>query len=450
MKSIFVGLLLLLCFCVRLFVLESSSDTFQADPDGYRNLAIELKTTGLFGANSQPTAFRPPLYPWALSFTVDDNQTLSSTSLKLLHSLLGALTCLVVYRLAIYAQTLMATSGTGEPIDPSKDSGNRIKSQSFKQAIAPTIAAVLVAIDPILLRQSQLIMTETLATFLAAITLWSMCTACRTPTPWQFGFAGLTIGLSALCRPTAIVWGGLFIVAMFATLPFIKSPNSTTPRGLFKNAIGFMLGVCVFVLPWSLRNYRELDRWIVTTTHGGYTLLLANNDSLYDHFERTMNRDWDDSSFQADWVDKSQGLSELEQDQLASSIAKDTIRRRPIDFAKSCFIRFCWLWAPWPNQSNWIVSSAIGVWYALIYLAAWIGFMLLWRRTSILRERNQDSAKAILLPVGSLLLSLSLVHCVYWSNLRMRSVAIPALCVLATIPIAARVVSDEKDASLRV
>lgn len=452
MRSIFVGLLFLLCFCVRWAVLESSSDTFQADPDAYRTLAIELKSTGLFGTNSQPTAFRPPLYPWALSFAVDDNHTLSSAHLKVLHALLGALTCLMAYRLANYAQNLIKTSKTEDSLDQSKESGNRKQSPSFKQAIAPSIAAVLVAIDPILLRQSQLIMTETLATFLAAMTLWSMCLACRTPTPRSFGFAGLTIGLSALCRPTAIVWGGLFVFAMIATLPFIKSPNSkspnsTTPRGMIKNAIGFGLGVCVFVLPWSLRNYRELDRWIVTTTHGGYTLLLANNDSLYDHFDRTMNRDWDDSSFQADWVNRSQGMSELEQDQLANSIAKDTIQRRPIDFVKSCFIRFCWLWAPWPNQSHWIVSSAIGVWYTLLYLAAMIGFMHLWRSRSILQEENSNSAKTILLPVGSLVLSLSLVHCVYWSNLRMRSVAIPALCVVATIPISARLVAEEKNTS---
>ncbi|MCU0711222.1 MAG: glycosyltransferase family 39 protein [Pirellula sp.] len=416
MKTLYVLLLVVFWFSTRWISIALSSDAFVADPDGYRQLAIELNSTGVFGANSQPTAFRPPLYPWILSFGVTGSQTLDETYLKWLHSLLGALTCFFVYRLA-----------------------SQISSWQSKQTIAPIIAATLVALDPILVRQSQLIMTETLATLLAAITLYCMGKALLKPTPLLFLIVGIGIGLSVLCRPTAIVWGGLFMAAFFASQLLAKSKTENTLRQVIGNSLAFSLGVGLFVLPWGTRNYLELKSWILTTTHGGYTLLLANNESLYDHFEKTPSRNWDDTSFQSEWAARISGLHELDQDRLANSMAKETIQRRPLLFLKSCVIRFGWLWAPWPNQSSWLASAVIGAWYTTLYMAAIAGGSLAWRRSSGILSHP------ILLPAACLVLSLSLVHAVYWSNLRMRAVAMPALCVLASIPFSTKSDSTAKN-----
>lgn len=416
-------------FCIRWITISLASDAFHEDPDTYRLLAIELSTHGVYGANSTPTAFRPPLYPWILSFGVNAGHELSPVFIKALHSLLGAATCLLAFCLTSVTQNLLWPTRFRGFLENLCSQDSRRHWDFFRQVISPFTAALLVAIDPILVRQSQLIMTETLATFLAALTLWLMFRAHRDPTPTKLLAVGIGIGLSVLCRPTAIVWGGLFIGAFILGRFAFESSKELSHRRIGWCLVAYVLGLLCFVAPWGLRNQVELNRWIFTTTHGGYTLLLANNDSLYDHFEKTASRNWDDTTFQTEWSTKTAGLNELEQDQLANSMARNVIHQRPLLFLKSCFIRLAWLWAPWPNQSNWIVKSGIGVWYGLVYAAALLGAAISWRQYGGLVKNP------ILMSTACLILSLSVIHAVYWSNLRMRSVAMPAIYMLACIPI---------------
>ncbi|MCU0715977.1 MAG: hypothetical protein MUD03_07610 [Pirellula sp.] len=89
-----------------------------------------------------------------------------------------------------------------------------------------------------------------------------------------------------------------------------------------------------------------------------------------------------------------------------------------------------WLWAPWPNQSSRAVQTVIGIWYGTLYLLALTGFY------KALKRRNLSSLpqQATWL-LASILLSVTCVHAVYWSNMRMRSVCIPSLAILASLPL---------------
>jgi hypothetical protein len=40
-----------------------------------------------------------------------------------------------------------------------------------------------------------------------------------------------------------------------------------------------LAGIALVLLPWTLRNHRCFDRWIVTTTNGGINLYIGNNPS---------------------------------------------------------------------------------------------------------------------------------------------------------------------------
>ena len=422
--------LFVVCFCARWISIEASTTAFTTDPDAYRLLATEWKATGIYGTNSKPTAFRPPLYPWFLSFGVSDDGTLSKKFILAFHSVLGATTCLITFLLAKAIQdyrhpirnTLVETS-----LD--SDSSQSIHSGRLNKYLGPVLAASLVALDPILLRQSQLIMTETLATCLATATLYVMLIACQALSPLRSSLVGLAIGLSILCRPAALVWGVLFIWALAATQLLLLPCNLQARRSLVLSLLCCMTGILVTVLPWGIRNKIEFNRFLVTTTHGGYTLLLANNHSLYDHFEKTTSRDWDDSDFQDSWASAIRGVGEWEQDRMANAMAWEVIESRPVTFLKSCMIRLAWLWAPWPNQSSPLIRYAIGVWYSFTFVAAIAGFSL------ILTRISRPYLHPFLVPATCLILSLSLVHSIYWSNLRMRSVAMPALYVLATAPL---------------
>lgn len=419
-------------------MISFSSDAFQDDPDAYRSLALSWESTGTFGllhdGTVRPTAFRPPLYPALLTLLAQrdasNNPFLSASSIGILHALLGALTA-VGASLCFYLWPPIKTIP-----NPAERERNRLL-----RSLSP---GILVTCDPILIRQSQLIMTETLATFLMTLTmlgvLWRTTQSSRfhKRTLIAFDFSlGLLFGLQCLCRPTALAWlvlwlaGVLIFLVLYRSGPARSDAIGDSSSTWIRSSTLYLAGTLLVLLPWGLRNWYEIGSFRLTTTHGGYTLLLANNDSLYDHFETSWSRDWDETAFFDEWANqKATTTNELEEDKLAQSIAWITIQNRPWDFAKSCLIRMGWLWAPWPNQSNPAVQTVIGVWYGTLYLLALTGFYRARKRRNLSCLPQQATWL-----LASILLSVTCVHAVYWSNMRMRSVCIPSLAILASLPL---------------
>jgi hypothetical protein len=408
-----MGIVLIL----RIAILFLSRDSFVNDPDAYRSLAVGLKTSGVFGNSVgspiMPTAFRPPLYPWLLSFGVnEDNRTLSFVFLAGIHSVLGVATC---FGTAYLLHFLLKMT---------------LPQVSRSLWIVGVFASTwIVAIDPILIRQSQLIMTETLATFLSVVSLvcclrFLQAQSQQAHLLWAIG-TGLAFGLNSLCRPTAIAWLALVLVCVVLLSRHLQFPSRTI--------FCLVLGFAVCVVPWGIRNSKFCGKFVLTTTHGGYTLLLANNPSLYDHLAHSWSRNWDESSFSADWNRQSSAAgSEIEQDLLARNMAFKTIRERPLSFAKSCVARLVWLWAPWPNQGGVFTRAGIGAWYFAVYAAAVVGFANLIRTF-----RSTPNTTRYWLPLLTLILSVSMVHSVFWSNMRMRAVCVPAVSILASLGVVA-------------
>jgi hypothetical protein len=412
------ALLLVVVFgVIRWLSISYASDAFHEDPDAYRKLAIGLAKDHVFGEPDHPTAFRPPLYPWLLSWAVKgDSHSLSSFGVQCIHTFLGASTCLGVWWLF-------------------RSYGRRASESTYDRwrTWGAWCSSGLTALDPILIRQSQLLMTETLATALAVLVLVAIETWSLKPSLSNGAFVGLCLGLSILCRPTALVWLAFLAIlqiagCVFETIGIKTVRDDSGTRSAMRDAIGcaaaLMIGSLVVIVPWVMRNQREMGRPIVTTTHGGYTLLLANNDPLYDHLESSWSRTWDEAKFHEFWLAKSRGLPELEQDKLASSLAWECIANRPSVFVKSCIARLGWFWAPWPNQSGSRTKLVIGVWYALVFVGALTFMVTLWRRRG-------TRMVGPYLPGLLLIASLMLVHTVYWSNMRMRSVAMPFVAILA-------------------
>lgn len=493
--------IMLLAVGLRGVALFIGADSLQDDPDAYARLAVNFAESGVLGVDDprddrvEPTAFRPPLYPLLLSLFVSGGEC-SRLGVALLHLLLGTFSVWLVLSIGRHLQLRWAP-----------------------------LAALACAVDPLLLRQSQLVMTETLATCLA-LAVWRLWLALppggqvspplprRRPaaavrpnralpdsdgdiasngdtasdadtadsdgeapmstTPAGGGAAGdthqrpragetrrgrwnvvtvslaigLMLGLSILCRPTAAPWALLCVMALALwRLPWQSLPWQSAPSRCCRLAAvaAVLAGVVANVGPWTLRNWRELGRPIWATTHGGYTLLLANNPSLYQHFaEHGPARNWQAKSFLAAWtargrhspealldesywlqerdpVIETTGWSELENDRVAYSAARETIKRDPGMFLVSSLYRIGWLWAWWPNIERLPVMLAIGIWYGIWSLAA---IFALVRRPPRLWLWGW-------LPIFLLAFSLTAVHSVYWSNMRMRCPVVPGVYLLA-------------------
>lgn len=298
---------LLIVLVLALLVRKAAADWFpldwQADPDGYVRLGAILHATNEFGEAIDfgpgaawafgHTAYRPPLYPLVVAacfFSEGAERQLLSA----VHVVWGAATVALVFLLA----WRWGVSRRGA-----------------------WLAAALVAIDPILLKQASLPMTETLAALLAATGLLALTIAGQRLSAPASLLAGGILALAELCRPTFLVWlvlCGLGLVIL-------------APVGRRRITIGcaFFLTAAVVIAPWAVRNYLVFGRPIITTTHGGYTLYLANNRMFYDHLaEGRWFTPWDGEKLsEPRRVDAQLRLVELENDRTLYHAVLDAILR---------------------------------------------------------------------------------------------------------------------------
>jgi hypothetical protein len=459
-RAVLAGLLLF-TLVVRGGVMWVLRGNLQDDPDAYREIAENVLTHGVYGMGKSaeppaPTAYRPPLYPILLSnLPAVDGKHVSLVKVAIVHVLLGIATVWLTY---LAARRMLATSG---PVAPSGPEGAAAVSTSraaqLPHGVRELLAGFLVACDPILLNQQTLVMTETLATFLAVLALWCLARFHDHRYWWNAGLAGGAIGLAVLCRPTFLPWLGLVAASLLIAECGVRSAEwrKRAWRGV-ANFAAFALVAATVVSPWMIRNQREMGRPILTTTHGGYTQLLGNNDEFYDYLERdTSGLPWDglrtetytvpdllscDIDHDGDVSDAEFFvMAELSQDAQCYQQASAIIHRRPASFARACLYRIRQLWSPLPNKLTADESAKrtalrylTAAWYCGVYLLAAVG---MWR----LRWRmfTPPWGWGVLLCVV-----FTAVHTFYWSNLRMRAPLMPFVALVAAAAFAPQALSS--------
>jgi hypothetical protein len=426
-RPLHVFVVLTLAAVLRLAITWALADDLLRDVDGYRKLAIHLRNDAVLGwpdstatGRVRPTAFRPPLYPIVLSILVSGDE-LRPAAVAALHLAMG---------LGTVALTLAAARRCG----------------LGRWSI---VAAMLVAADPLLLHQTPQVMTETFAAMLAAAALlaWTYCTP-SARLRW-FACAGGVTAMAALCRPTFVPWAGLCgLVLLF--LP-------ASPGTRIRRAIVFSAAVMLVLLPWAVRNFAQFGHLKLTTTHGGYTLLLANNPGFYQYLESgAWGSVWASTELDEAWQRRSLApepedprwskLSlahlplpspspadeardhEFRDDRFAYSLAKRFIRERPGMFVYSCLVRIGRLWSILPHATEaseslprQAIRYAVAIWYACIFTLAAIG----------LCYRRQELLAGPWVWGMMLCIAFTVVHSVYWTDLRMRAPLTPFLALLA-------------------
>lgn len=392
----------LVALVVRTGLAIALADNLAADPDAYRALASHL-AEGHYGLSPHsPTAFRPPLYPLLLAPLTQT--THPQAALAALHLALGVLT-------VVLTMCLARRAGLGS---------------------AAALAGLLVAVDPLLVWHATLVMTETLAALLAVLAVLALDQVTRS-SRWSGAlFAGLVLGLAILCRPTFLVFFPLAALGLVG-LGWVGlgrvAPSGTGPR--WSQAAVFAAAVVATLAPWTLRNWYQLGAPIYSTTHGGYTLWLANNASYYNY----LRQDQHDRPWSADELDPLQrrmfhaaGQDEVAADRAAFRAAFETIRRQPAMFAYSCLVRLGQFVSPLPQRlspdeplGRRAARYLVAVWYTVFFAALLVGLVA--RRADLMRS----PWLWLLLMCGAL----ALVHTFFWSNLRMRAPIMPLLALPA-------------------
>lgn len=410
---------MLLLLLARSVAIWFQVDSLQRDPDLYRTIAHRLRTGQGYarpdGAGVDwPTAFRPPLYPVLLAAT-SRSPEIPSRDVAVLHIVIGVAGVYAVARLG----------------------------RSWGMGWRAYLAAGLVAVDPLLLLQSFQVMTEPLAALLATSVLIKIANWRATPTRHGAAAAGFIAGLAILCRPTFLPW------LLIASALTVVRHRRTLPLG---HAVCFLAAAAITLAPWVVRNRLQFGAWIVTTTHGGYTLLLGNNDSFYDALlsrsARTPPQDSRDDATRPWSAEPLQALidetlarndwnlvrDERQLDRELSRLALRTSRDRPLAFVAACAYRVGQFWSPFGHaidgESNLrrIARWLSAVWYSVL-LAVFGGS--LW----INRKRIVSTALADGL---LLVLVFTVVHAIYWSNPRMRAPVMPVIYLIAALPLRQR------------
>ena len=282
-NSVRVGFFLAIgALLVRGGICWQSLEKYQDDPDAYRSIAETLGTKGVLGLTAEngqaiATAFRPPLYPTLLSWFVQDQQLLS-TAVACLHILMGVATVLFTY--CVPCPCSHATPVFG-----------------------PRSCAILVMVDPLLLQQSRLVMTETLAAMLVSVTLWWWA-CCRHK---MHGALRNDVGHAdescVFARPTFVVWAFYSCLRSWLLIYVLSRQN---PAGIEKAfvvriAVQSCCGCCSCGRDWSVgvAEPAAVGDPVWATTHGGYTLLLGNNPYFYDFLQNgSADGRWDSEAFQ--------------------------------------------------------------------------------------------------------------------------------------------------------
>ena len=492
-------LLFLVALLVRGVAVFVSPSSFDADPDQYMTLAENWYSYGVFGYRETPTAFRPPLYPAVLKELIlcrasserpkikttksdkaekkivqssrkenasqvavffDQNVALSrNASVALLHWVLGVSTVIFVW--------LFARRAGLSPI-------------------LALLAGILVVFDPILLQQSRLVMTETMAAFFSALLLLTTTVVVQKRDAkfsyFRYALVGVLYGLAALCRPAFYVFAGLVllnlgVVELVSLVVKAREHRGGAVSSLCGSVLRlacFTLGIALVAAPWAFRNDRVFGKPILTTTHGGYTLYLANNPEIYTHYRSSSPFSlWNPEPFhERDRKEfketvKANGLKdgtiemELFNDERYREKAFETIQNDRSGFYYSCVIRACELWRFLPNDvSSFSKESSsereksfkgvplskivdfarrsVAVFYLFEFFLALLGCLALCRRSKFSSD-GESTPKAGLLESSFvwgflLVLSVQLPHLFYWTNMRMRApleVFVPILAIMS-------------------
>ena len=275
-------------------------------------------------------------------------------------------------------------------------------------------AAAIVACDPVLVVQARAVMTETFSAFLLAATL----AALTVPGRGGAALGGLGFGLASLCRPSVLP-----ALALVAGAALVTGPGGWRRRA--QTAVVMVAAAVATLAPWAWRNARALGEPVWTTTHGGYTLALANNPVYYaEVLDGPPGAVWSGPNQRRWWEGLNRatsGMTEPQANRFLIASGARMLVERPRDFARASLARLGRFWSVAPSGAVYParLRLATAAWTVPLWVALIVGLLCrdiwTWPRVS-----------ALLCVVA-----LSAVHAVFWTDLRMRAPIVPAIALIA-------------------
>jgi len=294
---------MLFCFLFKEEILYIQEHIF-TDTHAYIQIAGNLLSgKGLIAPGGEIVS-HPPLYPLFLSlvyFLFGEGYW----PVRIIQSILSALSCVVVYLLTRPA----LNAGTAK------------------------IAAFLCAVYPFFIFFAGFELTETLFILLLLTSFLCLGKALRQPLQRYFIAGGVLLGLAALCRPFILGFIPFMLVAGAVQLRAEKK------RILIKRAGILLLFFFIIFSPWIVRNYIHFHKFVPATTSWGKVLWEGNNPKATGGPCRH-------------WPEEIKGLSEIEQERYLRRMAYEVIVDNPKRFGRLMGAKFIRFWNIIPNYEG--------------------------------------------------------------------------------------------------
>ena len=375
------------------------------DEDIHWQLARNLIDSGSLVTDDGRFAARMPVYPLLLALFawIGDNGVLLA---RIAQALVGGATAWVAYLLADRAL------------------GRR----------AAIVAGVLVCFDPFAIFFANLLLTETLFSFLAiALVACAWCatgglSASASIVPLPSATGGLSasvhtggqaasgtraatgvavlVAAAVMTRPSAAGW----ILLLWIVLWLLDSNRWRATR---------RLALCVAVmaaclLPWGLRNRAVIGAPAWLSTNGGVTLYDAQGPQAAGDSNQAFLGE----------MPQLANMSECESDRELRQLAIEQMRKDPKRILELAWVKFRRTWSLTPNVTDYsggataLVSAAYTIVVLLLALAGLV-------RSVVARRWHLQTL--IWLPVAYF----TLIHCIFVGSLRYRVPLMPLLAVAA-------------------
>jgi 4-amino-4-deoxy-L-arabinose transferase-like glycosyltransferase len=203
------------------------------------------------------------------------------------------------------------------------------------------VAAAIAAFYGYFVYYSAALMTETFFISLILLSLYLSLELKEKPRPALWGWLGLTLGLAALLRQSVL----LFVPFLFLWLIWNLKNSGVRWWHFTIPAVVIIL----MISPWTLRNYRVYDQFLLLNSNAGYALYASNNPNL--------ESDWRNDLVVVPVPDELAGQNEAQLDRALTRkglefISSDLVRYLRLSLDKSLeYFRF------WPTEESSQISN---------------------------------------------------------------------------------------------
>jgi len=133
------------------------------------------------------------------------------------------------------------------------------------------ISGLIVAFTATLMLYDLQILVPSLAIFLNMVSLLFLTLAFQTKRNWMYLAGALVLGLSAIARPTVLV----FALAVMLYMIFLH--RRCEIRMVGRPLVMFLVGLAIAIAPVTIRNYVESGEFVLIGTYSGINLYIGNN-----------------------------------------------------------------------------------------------------------------------------------------------------------------------------